>query len=202
MRAEPLRWMHSLQLRIRSAKLTNPHCKFADSYGIAWIADIVGVAVFSAFLDCDQAAGDVFCMAEAAYLVSPIEEGQRLSRQGVPEESRDHKSYPRALAFAERVKRPHHGQAEAKPRSQVTQEMLSRQLSEGILHPRSRLHRNGQFVVLSLNAGFAVDFRRRYIEDRRAIVRGELAGTQGKIGNLLSNIPTSRQNPQRSYWAS
>ncbi len=160
------------------------------------------MAVFSAFLDCDQAAGDVFYMAEAACLVSAIEEGQRLSRQGVLEESRDHKSYPRALAFAERVKRPHHGQTEAKPRSQIMQEMLSRQLSEGILHPRSCLHRNGQFVVLSLNAGFAVNFRRRYIEDRRAIVRGKLAGTQGKIGYLLSNIATSRQNPQRSYWAS
>ena len=116
------------------------------------------MAVLSAFLDCDHAAGDIFCMAEAAHLVSAIEEGQGLSRQGVLEENRNHKSYPLALAFAERVKRPHHRQAEAKPRSQVTQEMLSRQLSEGILHPRSRLHRNGQFVVLPLNAGFAVDY--------------------------------------------
>lgn len=159
------------------------------------------MAVFSAFLDCNQAAGDVFCMAEAAYLVSAIEEGQRLSRQGVLEESRDHKSYPRALPFTEHVKRPHHGQTEAKPRSQVTQEMLSRQLSEGILHPRSRLHRNGQFVVFALNAGLAVDFRRRNIKDGRAMVRGKFAGTQGKIGYLLSNIAASRQYSQRSYWA-
>src|SRR5689334_13132145 len=80
--------------------------------------------------------------------------------------------------------------------------MFSRQLSEGILHPRSSLLRNRQLVVLPLIAGFAVDFRRRYIQDGSGMVRGKLAGTQGKIDDLLCDISALRQNPQRSYRAS
>jgi len=120
MRAEPLRWIDGLQLRIGSANITNPHCKLADGYGIAGIAQVVGVAVLSVFLNCDQAADDVFRMAETAYLGSAMKQRQRLSRQGIAEEDRDDKSGSRILAFAESIKGANHGQAEAKPCSEVS----------------------------------------------------------------------------------